>query len=909
MANQNFSIPQEGYDLDYNGVNINIAIGKALDNTYSKEESNALIDTAKAEVDSRLNTLENKVNENFAKSHIHGNKNALDGIDDNKITNWDKVSEKEDKANKTTTISATAGNEKYPTAQAVYDFVMHRITSIYDYKGFIKLANLENPDIAGSGAYYNILEEDSRDFVYRTTIDTISLSVGENNHTLLTFPYTLPENTKSVVLMNATEMKTYTLSNLTHIDGATYEDSDDILYLFDTNSAEMYVNEITYTVSAEANQGVLSTGRFWEELPGVLDLSVFDTSEEVDEKISESVSSAKSEVLTYVDEKTGEIVGLGTLTATPTEYTVGDVGRIYAYVDYTENENGIAKQLYTCTQKYEISGQRTTYQWLAIPFTDELATQIGYVIHNELPDKQDKDFIVNGEVFTSGADKVVVSNADATFLQIRTAYEEGRRVLFHSTGLNTYFPIASVDNTKATFIGTYDLYSLNFYCDVNNTWDGIYYWLMDKDKLDLFLSVYETNITNLNVNESLKVPNWSAVTNLDGKTLYNFVNESVNDKLTSVYKFKGNLGQNYVSPNIGDVYNIANEQTLNSNLESLVSTFYIYKYSDSDYRFTLPFSMLPDPKEWGVFDFDIEGYDGKHTAKDITVFSVDETSTTYQFSKLLYIDGQEDNNLTITETAPHTATLTQWIHSCDVSIGDNVAWTGYYWDKLGSTIINMDNVVGQATDNGGEIFNDYENNRALSKGSHTEGLNNTAGAKAYRIIDKNDVNRKYILDDVTGLAVGDIYSVRIDNHYLNIGTITEVNNSEKSVVVDTIVTEALIENVEENSTQNIFYVSEKPDVGTIDIGIAAHAEGNGTRATGEAQHVEGKWNTPDGTKAHILGNGTDDENRSNAHTIDWDGNAWYAGSVETQAIILVSPNGNRFKLTVSDNGELSTIPA
>ncbi len=35
----------------------------------------------------------------------------------------------------------------------------------------------------------------------------------------------------------------------------------------------------------------------------------------------------------------------------------------------------------------------------------------------------------------------------------------------------------------------------------------------------------------------------------------------------------------------------------------------------------------------------------------------------------------------------------------------------------------------------------------------------------------------------------------------------------------------------------------------------------------------------EGPYVHIVGNGTDDENRSNAHTLDWDGNAWYAGNV------------------------------
>lgn len=34
-----------------------------------------------------------------------------------------------------------------------------------------------------------------------------------------------------------------------------------------------------------------------------------------------------------------------------------------------------------------------------------------------------------------------------------------------------------------------------------------------------------------------------------------------------------------------------------------------------------------------------------------------------------------------------------------------------------------------------------------------------------------------------------------------------------------------------------------------------------------------------GKYAHIIGNGTSDTKRSNAHTVDWEGNAWYAGDV------------------------------
>lgn len=60
----------------------------------------------------------------------------------------------------------------------------------------------------------------------------------------------------------------------------------------------------------------------------------------------------------------------------------------------------------------------------------------------------------------------------------------------------------------------------------------------------------------------------------------------------------------------------------------------------------------------------------------------------------------------------------------------------------------------------------------------------------------------------------------------------------------------------------------------------AHAEGRFTFASSAYQHVQGKYNISDnqGVYAHIVGNGTSDT-RSNAHTLDWSGNAWYAGSV------------------------------
>lgn len=129
-----------------------------------------------------------------------------------------------------------------------------------------------------------------------------------------------------------------------------------------------------------------------------------------------------------------------------------------------------------------------------------------------------------------------------------------------------------------------------------------------------------------------------------------------------------------------------------------------------------------------------------------------------------------------------------------------------------------------------------------------------------------------------------------------------------------------------------------------DIGIASHAEGYITTASGadsyaeglstvasaDYQHVEGIYNIDDGAngdKLHIVGNGTSLK-RSNAHTLDKSGNAWYAGDVyvgstsgtnrdagskklATEAyvddtkLVIASPGGKKFKITVDDTGTLS----
>lgn len=88
--------------------------------------------------------------------------------------------------------------------------------------------------------------------------------------------------------------------------------------------------------------------------------------------------------------------------------------------------------------------------------------------------------------------------------------------------------------------------------------------------------------------------------------------------------------------------------------------------------------------------------------------------------------------------------------------------------------------------------------------------------------------------------------------------------------------------------------SHAEGINTTASGTNSHAEGTNTIASSDNQHVQGRYNIEDdaGKYVHIVGNGAEDD-YSNAHTLDWQGNAWYAGKLSQEG-------------TPTDNNDLAT---
>ena len=104
--------------------------------------------------------------------------------------------------------------------------------------------------------------------------------------------------------------------------------------------------------------------------------------------------------------------------------------------------------------------------------------------------------------------------------------------------------------------------------------------------------------------------------------------------------------------------------------------------------------------------------------------------------------------------------------------------------------------------------------------------------------------------------------------------------------------------------------SHAEGINTTASGQYSHAEGSGTTASGDCQHVQGRYNV-EGTNskyAFIIGNGTDENNRSNAFSIDWNGKIYVNNATigidltqKTITIFVNAATGNDSSMYGGDN--------
>ena len=145
-------------------------------------------------------------------------------------------------------------------------------------------------------------------------------------------------------------------------------------------------------------------------------------------------------------------------------------------------------------------------------------------------------------------------------------------------------------------------------------------------------------------------------------------------------------------------------------------------------------------------------------------------------------------------------------------------------------------------------------NKAISENSVALGSLNIAGTKAYKW-STIDFSTKTItlVDTPSGIAANDRLSIVNKNHYDDCCKVVSVNG--KNIIVDSLPFTA-IETDNGEDAKTIFVVS-KPNVGNVDLGQCAFAEGGNTMATQMFSHAEGYGTKAIGQYSHAEGRETE----------------------------------------------------
>ena len=217
----------------------------------------------------------------------------------------------------------------------------------------------------------------------------------------------------------------------------------------------------------------------------------------------------------------------------------------------------------------------------------------------------------------------------------------------------------------------------------------------------------------------------------------------------------------------------------------------------------------------------------------------------------------------------------------DKVLGSNGEWIS----------VNMVSTIKTGTGSNSETFNDY-NNTASGNYSHAEGQNTVARGEAthaegYRT---QAINNYSHAEGKSTYAFGtgthtEGYNLSYDGitTYKAQGSGSHIEGyCQGSVISDGVGSH--IEGYTDTQVSRRCYGKgahiEGCNSTTNDGTDAAHVEGYYTIADAAYHHIEGKYNLQDGDAMyqHIAGNGTS-SNRSNSHTLDWQGNAVFAGTV------------------------------
>lgn len=225
-------------------------------------------------------------------------------------------------------------------------------------------------------------------------------------------------------------------------------------------------------------------------------------------------------------------------------------------------------------------------------------------------------------------------------------------------------------------------------------------------------------------------------------------------------------------------------------------------------------------------------------------------------------------------------------------------WLSTRWER----VYISDSLIVPGSGTNAELFNEISTNTASGTSSHAEGRNAKATGN-YSHAEGNNTEASGAYAHAEGYsthATASNYSSHAEGYMSTASgnaSHAEGYNTKASALYshsENYLTEARgnYAHAEGYNTISSGYASHTEGYRTTASGYYAHADGEYTEATHRCQHVFGAYNELDsstatsgrqGTYVEIVGNGTATTNRSNARTLDWDGNETLAGKLTVGA--------------------------
>lgn len=275
-------------------------------------------------------------------------------------------------------------------------------------------------------------------------------------------------------------------------------------------------------------------------------------------------------------------------------------------------------------------------------------------------------------------------------------------------------------------------------------------------------------------------------------------------------------------------------------------------------------------------------YEEDLTSTDNIAYYIDRNMGTYNMA----LNKDDDSNTGITETTdPYTGSVLSSESNANITgefifvnnlpksdispTNDNDLVNKSYVDFV---IDNKEVGPGTTTPEGGVLFNS-----AISAGynAHAEGDNTTAsGTGSHAEGSYTTASATYSHAEGSFTHASGMYSHAEGNN-------TQASGDGSHSEGNTTIASGEYSHAEGSSSTASGNSSHAEGTNTMASGDESHAEGIGTIAASEAQHVQGKYNVEDasGQYADIIGGGSSSSDRKNIHTVDWNGNGWYAGKV------------------------------